>query len=81
MSLLLAFRFGVSIALFGLSVLIVCWAAVAWLRLRWSEGAHRLPHRVKRALVGAVALALLAGVMAVIDDPQRSSTDERGLSW
>ena len=74
-SLPLAFLFSTSIALFGLSVLFVGWTVVAGLRFLWSEGARRLPHQVERALVGAAALGILAGVVAVVEDPQTPSTD------
>jgi hypothetical protein len=74
-SLPLAFMFSPSIALFGVSVLIVCWTAVACLQSMWSKRAHQLPHQVQRALVGAAALMVLAGLVAIVENPQEPSSD------
>src|SRR4051794_2723077 len=70
----IALRFGVSVALLGLSVLILCGAVGAGLRFLWSEKVHRLPRRVEGALVGAVVLAVLAGLVPVFEEPQSPST-------
>src|SRR3954467_14436220 len=70
----IALRFGVSVALLGLSVLIPCGAVGAGLRFLWSEKVHRLPRRVEGALVGAVVLAVLAGLVPVFEEPQSPST-------
>src|SRR4051794_11224833 len=70
----IALRFGASVALLGFSVLILCGAVGAGLRFLWSEEVHRLPRRVEGVLVGAVVLAVLAGLVPVLEEPQSSLT-------
>src|SRR3954452_18505132 len=55
-------------------VIPICGAVGAGLRFLWSEEVHRLPRRVEGVLGGAVVLAVLAGLVPVLEEPQSPST-------